>query len=230
MLFRSHRPDAPVGASELAVVATLRHLAESGAETAWLDVAPLRHVDEQLQRRATALFTAGRPVVAYFGRRYPFRDLPPARVYHAISTGYAGLMAARASIETGRPSLITEHGIYTNERRIEIALAEWLHDPGALSLGESADMGGLKSLWANAFSAYSRTAYESAHRITTLYRGNQDMQLRDGAPARRLMIVPNGVDHDCFAALPRHEGRRRPCVALIGRVVPIKDRSEEHTS
>lgn len=70
-----HRPDAPVGASELAVVATLRHLAESGAETAWLDVAPLRHVDEQLQRRATALFTAGRPVVAYFGRRYPFRDL-----------------------------------------------------------------------------------------------------------------------------------------------------------
>src|SRR4029079_13101505 len=36
-------------------------------------------------------------------------DMPPARVYHAISTGYAGLMAARASIESGRPSIITEH-------------------------------------------------------------------------------------------------------------------------
>ena len=70
-----HRPDAPVGASEAAVVATLRGLAESGAETAWLAVAPLRHVDEQLQRRAAMLFTAGRPVIAYFGRRYPFRDL-----------------------------------------------------------------------------------------------------------------------------------------------------------
>ncbi len=70
-----HRPDAPVGASELAIVATLQALAADGARTAWLDVAPLRHVDDQLQRRARALFTAGWPVVSYFGRRYPFRDL-----------------------------------------------------------------------------------------------------------------------------------------------------------
>ena len=48
--------------------------------------------------------------------------LPSARVYHTISTGYAGLLAARARLETGRPVLITEHGIYTNERRIEILM------------------------------------------------------------------------------------------------------------
>ncbi|HEU4488507.1 MAG TPA: GT4 family glycosyltransferase PelF, partial [Actinomycetota bacterium] len=55
-------------------------------------------------------------------------DLPKARVYHAISTGYAGLAAARAALETGRPALLTEHGIYTNERRVEIAMADWLAD------------------------------------------------------------------------------------------------------
>lgn len=151
-------------------------------------------------------------------------ELPKAKVYHAISTGYAGLMAARASIETGRPSLITEHGIYTNERRIEIALADWLHDPGSLSLGSEYDAGGLKALWSNAFSAYSRTAYEAASAITTLYRGNQDMQSRDGAPADKLMIVPNGIDAARFARIERRpQGGRRPCIALIGRVVPIKD-------
>ena len=54
--------------------------------------------------------------------------LPPARVYHTVSTGYAGLLAARAAVETGRPALITEHGIYTNERRIEILQADWIVD------------------------------------------------------------------------------------------------------
>lgn len=54
--------------------------------------------------------------------------IPKAKVYHTISTGYAGLVAARAAIETGRPAILTEHGIYTNERRIEITMAEWLYD------------------------------------------------------------------------------------------------------
>ena len=150
-------------------------------------------------------------------------DLPRAKAYHAISTGYAGLMAARATIETGRPSLITEHGIYTNERRIEIALAEWLHDPGALSLGDGSDAGGLKALWTNAFSAYSLTAYQASHRITTLYRGNQDMQKRDGAPSGKLAIIPNGIDVTRYSKIQRSTRKLRPCVALIGRVVPIKD-------
>lgn len=150
-------------------------------------------------------------------------EIPQARVYHAISTGYAGLMAARASIESGRPSLITEHGIYTNERRIEIALADWLHDPGTLSLGSEVGISGLKALWSNAFAAYSRASYEAAHRITTLYRGNQEMQRRDGAADEKLQVIPNGIDVARFAALPRQINPERPCVALIGRVVPIKD-------
>jgi len=150
-------------------------------------------------------------------------ELPDAKVYHAISTGYAGLLAARASIETGRPSLITEHGIYTNERRIEIALADWLHDPGTLSLGEDVEPGGLKAMWANTFSAYSRTAYEAAHRITTLYAGNQDMQRRDGAPLGKLSIIANGIDVSRFSKIERAPAKRWPCIALIGRVVPIKD-------
>ncbi len=149
--------------------------------------------------------------------------LPPSRVYHAISTGYAGLMAARGRIEMGRPALLTEHGIYTNERRIEVALAEWLHDPGVSHLGLEKASRDLKDLWTDAFTAFSRAIYQVADQIITLYRGNQDMQIADGAPVARLSIIPNGVDYARFSRLTRPATPRPPTVALIGRVVPIKD-------
>jgi glycosyltransferase involved in cell wall biosynthesis len=120
-------------------------------------------------------------------------ELPPARVYHAISTGHAGLMMARAVLETGRRGLVTEHGIYTNERRIEIAMAEWLNDRTAPSLDIEKRWRDLRDVWLDAFIGYSRTCYEFSSSIVTLYTGNQVMQQRDGAPAERLEIIPNGV-------------------------------------
>src|SRR3546814_20100567 len=54
--------------------------------------------------------------------------LPKARVYHTISTGFAGLLAARAAHETGHPAFITEHGIYLLERQIEHMMADWIGD------------------------------------------------------------------------------------------------------
>ena len=73
--------------------------------------------------------------------------LPAARVYHTLCTGYAGLFAARAHLETGRPALLTEHGIYTNERRIEITMADWLREeaPGGLTIDRQRR--DLKTLW-----------------------------------------------------------------------------------
>jgi glycosyltransferase involved in cell wall biosynthesis len=149
--------------------------------------------------------------------------LPQARVYHTISTGYAGLMAARASIETGRPCFVTEHGIYTNERRIEITMADWLASGRLRMLAVERGRRTLKDLWIDTFVAYSSCVYSSAHVIVTLYEGNQAMQRRDGAASDLLRVIPNGIDYDRYAAVPRADEGRRPTVALIGRVVPIKD-------
>ncbi len=149
--------------------------------------------------------------------------VPQAHVYHAISTGYAGLLGARVALETGRPLLITEHGIYTNERRIELSVADWLHDTGRAGLAVSHTLPELRDLWLRAFSGFARIAYDTASQVTTLYGGNQVFQAADGAPPDKLRIIPNGVDVDTFAALPREAARTRPTVALIGRVVPIKD-------
>ncbi|MEQ8347234.1 MAG: GT4 family glycosyltransferase PelF [Sneathiellaceae bacterium] len=153
--------------------------------------------------------------------------LPQAKVFHAISTGYAGLVAARAKVEHGRPALLTEHGIYTNERRVEILMADWLEHDDDEALSPEAPGRDLRDLWIDTFEAYSRVCYGAVDEIITLYGGNQDMQRQGGAPPEKLRLIPNGVDCDRWATVPRKPAAERDAgratIAFIGRVVPIKD-------
>ena len=150
-------------------------------------------------------------------------ELPRARVYHAVSTGYAGILAARAKIETGRPTLITEHGIYTNERRIEILMAEWIADMLDKGLSISAPRYDLRDMWINTFEQYARICYGCCDKILTLYEENQKQQLTLDADSLRMEVIPNGIDLQRFENIQRSEENDPPTVALIGRVVPIKD-------
>jgi glycosyltransferase involved in cell wall biosynthesis len=149
--------------------------------------------------------------------------LPKAKSYHALCTGYAGLLLARAHLETGKPCLVTEHGIYTNERRIEIASADWLYDPHLfnLSVTKAEDDREIKDFWIDTFCNYSRLCYSACSKIVTLYEGNQEFQRMDGADPKKLMVIPNGIDYALYSAIEciKHP----PTVALIGRVVSIKD-------
>ncbi|MCJ2035349.1 GT4 family glycosyltransferase PelF [Methylobacterium sp. J-068] len=149
--------------------------------------------------------------------------IPPARIYHALSTGYPGLFGARARILTGRPFVVTEHGIYTNERRIELSVADWIYDSGAGGFDVSGATPELRRVWLNAFNGMARISYDSADRITTQFRTNQLYQIQDGAPEAKLRAIPNGIRLDEFAAIPPGPLPRRPTVLLVGRVVPIKD-------
>lgn len=149
--------------------------------------------------------------------------LPQASVYHTISTGYAGLLAARAAEETGRPTILTEHGIYTNERRIELLMAEWVAD--TIDKGHTLDDPrlDLRDMWIQAFEAYARTCYQTCDQIITLYEDNQNVQKVLGANASRCRVIANGIDVERFALLSPAGDDERPTMALIGRVVPIKD-------
>ena len=68
--------------------------------------------------------------------------LPQAGVFHAVATGFAGLVGSYAKLAARLPLLVTEHGIYTNERRIELAVADWLYDLGAGRLHVTAETEG----------------------------------------------------------------------------------------
>jgi glycosyltransferase involved in cell wall biosynthesis len=149
-------------------------------------------------------------------------DLPQADIYHAMSTGYAGLMAARAKIETGKPVLITEHGIYTSERRIEIASADWLEATASKALTIDRPRRDLRDLWIDSIHNFSHVAYQAADAIITLFKANQKAQMEDGADPAKMMVIPNGVNIGHYGALV-HPRQVSPTIAFIGRVVPIKD-------
>ncbi|MBI1275138.1 DUF3492 domain-containing protein [bacterium] len=149
-------------------------------------------------------------------------DAPKAKVYHALSTGFAGIMAARLAHETGGRCALTEHGIYTNERRIEINMADWIGDESPIHLGMDRPIKDLRQMWMDAFMSYANICYEAADPIVTLFQGNQRAQIEGGADPRKLQVIPNGIDFQRYSSLG-HSPAERPTVAFIGRVVPIKD-------
>jgi glycosyltransferase involved in cell wall biosynthesis len=150
------------------------------------------------------------------------RNVPPARQFHSVSTGYAGLLGAILAARTRRPLLLTEHGIYTKERKIDLAQASWIPEPAQV-YGD-AEGGYLRRLWIRFFESLGRLTYAAAGRIVALYEGNRERQIADGAPAARTRVVPNGIDVGRFAdARARRPPAPPPVLALIGRVVPIKD-------
>ncbi len=152
-------------------------------------------------------------------------NIPQAKVYHATCTGFAGLLGARARIQTGSPLIVSEHGIYTNERRIEISATDWLESQNLISANLTIDEmdKGLRDLWINIFISYSRVCYEAASRIITLFKENQQLQIEDGADPAKMQIIANGVNVERFGSIHRTTAFHPPTVALIGRVVPIKD-------
>jgi glycosyltransferase involved in cell wall biosynthesis len=150
--------------------------------------------------------------------------LPEAKVYHTLCTGFGGLFLAKAYAETGKPCITTEHGIYTNERRIEISLAEWLDDMKAMNLSVDVNIfeRDLKDYWSDMFSGYSKLCYNASTKIITLFEGNRTLQIADGADPEKIEIIPNGIDYASYSKCSR-KSKGKPSIALIGRVVPIKD-------
>lgn len=148
--------------------------------------------------------------------------VPPARAYHAISTGYAGLYAVRAARQHGAKAAITEHGIYTNERRIDLIMAKWISDRIAVGLAGGDNRTDVRNFWIETFEAYARLCYSGSEKITTLYGENQTFQRALGAKEEKLSVIPNGIVLERFNNIARTPSKR-PTAALIGRVVPIKD-------
>jgi glycosyltransferase involved in cell wall biosynthesis len=168
----------------------------------------------------------------------------PAACYHAIATGYAGLLAAVWSRRTQHPLALTEHGIYAREREMELARADWIReaaetDDGGFGLRTATwapHVSPLRKIWSGFFRALSRLAYAQAGRIVTLSEVNRGKQIADGAPPAKIEIVPNGVDlpedSPVLAAANDNEGPDDDLIELhpaplrvgfVGRVVPIKD-------
>ena len=152
--------------------------------------------------------------------------MPRARLLHAISTGYAGLAGCILKQRWQCKFILSEHGIYTKERKIDLAQASWVAENADEALNSSLDpsSGYIRSLWIRFFERIGLLVYRNADPIIALYDGNRQRQILDGADPERTRVIPNGID------LPRWNPLREsrppgiaPVVGMIGRVVPIKD-------
>ena len=149
--------------------------------------------------------------------------LPQARVCHALSTGFAGLLAGQIKEQSGRPFVLTEHAIYWRE--IAEGAAEVECGFQVIRQTGRAEITALRRHWTSTFRRLARRAYAQADAIVTVCEANRRLQLEEGAEPDKCRVVPNGVPASEFAAAATHVpfANGRPRIGLVGRVVPIKD-------
>lgn len=136
--------------------------------------------------------------------------VPKADVYHAISTGYGGLLASLGSWLQNRPLLLTEHGIYTREREEEIIRAKWV-------------IPSFKRRWISFFYMLSDAIYSRAFRVTSLFSNARRAQIELGCRPEQCLVIGNGVHYDRFAAIPLKPEDGWVDIGAVVRLAPIKD-------
>ena len=151
--------------------------------------------------------------------------LPQARLYHSLASGYAGMLGVMGKLAYDRPFVLTEHGLYTRERKIEIALAQWIGKSQQDEATVRPIRETVKGFWMRIFEQLGRIVYHYSDTIVTLFEGNRSLQIRDGADPEKTRVIPNGIaigERTVRAPVPRDPDGER-VVGFIGRVVPIKD-------
>ncbi len=150
--------------------------------------------------------------------------VPPHRIIHSPSTGYAGFLASLLRHGRRGRLILTEHGIYTRERKIDLMNADWLVDRRFFFQKRHGEMEHLREIWINFFESIGRFTYNAADLIISLFDGARQIQIGLGAAPEKTRTIPNGVDLKALSKLRVDRKDGVPwVVTLIGRVVPIKD-------
>lgn len=119
---------------------------------------------------------------------------------------------------------MSEHGIYTKERRIDIFNSDWIQDNRNALQRDPTEISYFRDLWIRFFETLGRFCYDAAGQIVSLYEGVRQRQISDGASPEKISVIPNGIDLSRFAPLRDQRPATPPMIlALLGRVVPIKD-------
>lgn len=138
------------------------------------------------------------------------QEVPRADLYHAIATGYSGILARLGSYKYHVPFMLTEHGIYTREREEEIIRAQWV--PAAF-----------KRFWVRFFYMLSAAIYDRADMITSLFGNARKIQIDIGCAPERCRVIPNGIHYKRFCDIPLKEEDGWTDIGAVVRLAPIKD-------
>lgn len=136
--------------------------------------------------------------------------IPEADIYHSAVTGYGGLLGAMAAIETNKPFVLTEHGIYPREREEELISSDWT-------------VQSMRPRWISLFYEMSKFAYRHATKVTSLFEDAKARQIIIGCDLSKCVVIPNGIMVDKFGLieLPRQEETIH--IGAFVRFAAIKD-------
>lgn len=139
-------------------------------------------------------------------------EIPKADVYHAVATGYAGVLGSMGKYFRSGQLIISEHGIYTREREEELIKAEWVQKV-------------YKKIWIQQFRKMSKVSYERADIVTSLYQHAQELQIELGCPKEKTIVTPNGINYERFKELSQCSPEQKEYIHIgaVLRVTPIKD-------
>lgn len=152
------------------------------------------------------------------------RELIPVKVVHCASTGYAGYLGALLSRSRKIPLILSEHGIYTKERKIDLFKSEWIRDNRNVFQRDPTELSYFRQMWIQFFEWLGFFCYDAADPIIALYEANRLRQVTDGARPERTFNIPNGIQLSRFVPMrAKRPATPPPVLCLIGRVVPIKD-------
>ena len=135
---------------------------------------------------------------------------PEADVYHAICTGYGGLLAVMGAYLYGKPVLLSEHGIYSREREEEIIRADWVTPT-------------FKGRWIRFYYMLSDAIYSRAFRVTSLFGRASQTQIEMGCDPEKCRVIANGVHYENFCDLPCKEEDGWVDIGAVVRFAAIKD-------
>ena len=161
---------------------------------------------------------AGRPFVPFYyswtslyyllyGTLELVNEIPKTELFHALNSGYAGLLGCIGKVSTGSPLLINEHGLYLKERLFELEHSEvprWLH-----------------SFYEMFFKSLVKTSYRYSDQVISVCRDHVSHQRKIYSKIKP-NVVYNGIDVNKFK-FDYKEGSDHPSIGTVSRITPIKD-------
>jgi len=137
-------------------------------------------------------------------------EVPEADMYHAICTGYGGLLGALGHYKYKKPMILSEHGIYSREREEEIIRAQWV-------------IPSFKRQWIKFFYMLSDLAYKNASAISSLFSNARNTQIELGADPDICRVISNGIIYEKFSQIPLKKDDGIVDIGAVIRLAQIKD-------
>ncbi len=151
------------------------------------------------------------------------KDIKLPKLIHTPSTGYAGFLGGLLKAQTGIPLILTEHGIYVRERKIDLLTSD-IYTPRLPEIVKPDGGDAIKELWNRFFISLGKFCYDMSDKIYSLYSKAREIQIAYGAEAEKCTVIPNGVNVQKLGATLKNRPEGIPkVIGLVGRVVPIKD-------